>query len=313
MDRVRLGISSCLLGRPVRFDGGHKRDVFLTETLDSFVDWIPICPEVGVGLSTPRPALRLVDRDGDIAMVTRDGDSDITEAMRSYSKRTVAGLKRAGIDGYVLKKDSPSCGLERVRVYNHNGQPRRDGRGLFATALIEAMPDLPVEEEGRLNDPTLREAFFERVYANRRMTDLLSNAARQVDLERFHAAHKLQLMAHSPDLTPALGRIVATGAGLERTGPSYEGLFRRILSRPVSRGRHVNVLHHALGYFKRALGDMARHDLLGAVSAFERGDVPLVVPVTLLSHRARDEGIEYLAKQTYLSPYPEQIGLRNAV
>jgi uncharacterized protein YbbK (DUF523 family)/uncharacterized protein YbgA (DUF1722 family) len=315
MTRVRLGVSSCLLGRPVRFDGGHKRDAFLTETLESYVEWVPVCPEVGAGLPTPRPALRLVSKNDEIRMVTAADGADVTPEIRSFSQRRIAVLKEAGLDGYILKKDSPSCGLERVRIYDAGrGSPRRDGRGLFASALISAFPDLPIEEEGRLKDASLREAFFERVFAQSRMSTFASRGCAHADLVSFHSAHKFQLLSHSPELTRVAGRAVASaGPDARATAIRYGALFVRAMTFPATRGRNVNVLQHGLGFLKRLLRRPARTDLLNSVKEYELGLVPLIVPVSLLAHRARDEGVIYLLNQTYLDPYPRAMGLRNAV
>ena len=247
-------------------------------------------------------------------MVTRDGTTDVTEAVASYSRLTIEGLRRTQLDGFILKKDSPSCGLERVRVHDQKGQVRREGRGLFAAALVEMMPNLPVEEEGRLSDPILREAFFERVFAMRRVNDLASKPRSASDLVFFHATSKLQLMAHSPSLTTALGRLVAdAGRQPDRALARYRSGFIKALSVPTDRGRHVNVLQHGLGYFKRILGRTARRDLLDAIHGYAAREVPLVVPVSLLAHRARAENVEHLADQIYLDPYPAALGLRNAI
>ena len=301
-----------MLGHAVRFDGGHKRNAFVADSLAPYVEWVPLCPEVGAGLPTPRPALRLVAGADGLSMRSKAGD-DVTFSIRAFSQRALAALRDAGIDGYILKKGSPSCGLERVRV--HEGEAvRRDGRGLFAAALLDAFPDLPVEEEGRLQDATLREAFIERVYACRRMSELETSNPTAAQLVSFHSLHKFQLMAHSPHAARTLGRTVAGAA----TDPSaalvrYGRLFREALAQPANRRRHVNVLHHSLGFFKRVLRSPARADLRAAIDEYGRAEVPLIVPVSLLAHRARAESATYLAKQTYLDPYPRALALRNAI
>ena len=195
---VRIGISSCLLGNEVRFDGGHKRDRFLTDVLGPFVEWVTVCPEVEVGMGIPRETVRL-ERDGDdVRMLAPKSGKDHTRAMRDFAKKRVRALSKLDLAGYVLKKDSPSCGMERVRIYAENGMPDRKGRGLFAEALLEALPNLPVEEEGRLKDPVLRENWIERVFAYWRLRHLFSGGFGRGDVVRFHTAHKLQVMAHSP-------------------------------------------------------------------------------------------------------------------
>lgn len=314
MERVRLGVSSCLLGRPVRFDGGHKRSRFLTEDVDRYVEWVSLCPEVDAGLTAPRPALRLVQREGVQRIETSAEGTDLTSKLAAWSHDAVERLANADLDGYILMQGSPSCGLERVRVYEGSGSPRRDGRGVFAAALVSKMPNLPVEEEGRLRDPHLCEAFFERVFALRRLRALLASDPAPSDLVAFHAAHKLQLLSHSPDLMRALGRCVATaGRDLEAALARYAELFPLALASPSSRGKHVNTLEHGAGHLRDVAGRRARLDLLATVREYAEGLVPLVVPVTLLSHQARAEAIGYLTQQTYLAPYPGDMGLRNAV
>ena len=313
MDRIRLGISGCLLGQSIRFDGGHKRDAFLVDVLGPYVEWVPACPEVGAGLSAPRPSLRLVARAGETRLETADGGGDPTDDMQAWSRIALALLEATDLDGYVLKKDSPSCGLDRVRVYNSAGMPRRVGRGLFAAQLVERFPDLPVEEEGRLRDPRLREAFLERVFAHRRLKDSLSEPVSAAGVVDFHARHKLQLMAHSPGRAREMGRLVA---GYRRDGSSlraYRAAFGTAMSVPVSRGKNINVLLHALGYLREKVRRTTRIDLHDAVRTYASGEVPLIVPVSLIAHRVRDESITYLMHQTYFDPYPAPLGLRNAI
>ena len=212
---LRIGVSSCLLGRPVRYDGGHKFNDFIVDQLGAHVEFVPVCPEVEMGLGTPRETLRLIRRGQDIRLVMAGGD-DHTEAMRRFSKRRVDALLSEDLCGYILKKDSPSCGMERVKLYDEHGSPAKTGRGLFAEALLTRCPRLPVEEEGRLNDPRLRENFIERVFAYRRLKDLFSGSWNLGAVVRFHTAHKLVLLAHSPEAYRALGRQVAEGKSMGR-------------------------------------------------------------------------------------------------
>lgn len=214
--RIRLGISACLLGEPVRFDGGHKRDPFLVESLGPFVEWVLVCPEVESGLDAPRESMRLVQADGQIRLLTNKTAQDHTARMHGYARRRVEELAEGDLFGFVLKKDSPTCGLERVKVYGTAGIPVRSGRGLFADALVRRFPLLPVEEEGRLNDPRLRENFVARIFAYRRLTALFATRWSMGDMVRFHTAHKLTLMAHRPLAYQRLGRLVASGKALAR-------------------------------------------------------------------------------------------------
>jgi len=317
----RIGISRCLLGDEVRYDGGHKRDHFLVSTIGRFVEWVPVCPEVEVGMGTPRESVRLAaDEDGVAAGAARvrlvgvRSGADWTRRMGDYAARRVRELQALDLDGYVLKKDSPSCGLLRVRVYASGGATRT-GRGLFAEALVERMPHLPAEEEGRLNDPVLRENFVERVFAYRRVRVFFATRWTLGGLVRFHTAHKLQLLSHSRQSYTELGRLVATGKDMSRGGLAerYRDTFMRALARPATRGRQADVMLHVLGHFKRRLDDGDRAELLGAIEDHRRGLVPLVVPITLIQHHVRRHQVEYLAGQTYLEPHPRELALRNHV
>ena len=313
--RLRIGVSSCLLGREVRFDGGHTRNAFLCEQLEPFVEWVPVCPEVEVGMGIPRPALRLErGRDGPRLVEIKSRD-DHTRAMQRWSRRRLAELGELDLSGYVLKKDSPSCGMQRVKVYDANRVPARDGRGIFAAALLEAFPDLPVEEEGRLNDPRLRENFIERLFAYRRLRELLAGRFARRALVEFHTAHKLQLLAHSPEQYRALGRLVA---GAKRIAPAelrrrYRAGFMSALARLATPGRNTNVLQHMAGYVRDGLDAASRAELADLIDAYRRGRVPLVVPLTLLRHHVRRQQVEYLLDQVYLDPHPQELMLRNHV
>jgi uncharacterized protein YbgA (DUF1722 family)/uncharacterized protein YbbK (DUF523 family) len=312
---VRIGVSSCLLGQKVRFDGGHKRDAFLVDTFGEFVEWVPVCPEIEVGMGLPREPIRLIRSAAAIQLVGVKSATDHTESMTRYSERRVEKLARENLDGYILKKDSPSCGMERVKVYDPNGSPARTGRGLFAAALIARCPLLPVEEEGRLSDPRLRDNFVERVFAYRRLRDLWAGRWTLRALVEFHTAHKLTLLAHSPEVYRALGRLVATASALARTEVQarYEAGFMRGMATLATPRKHVNVLQHMLGYFRKALDDQSRAELADTVADYQRGLVPLIVPVTLFRHHVRRCGVTYLAGQTYLDPHPKELMLRNHV
>jgi uncharacterized protein YbgA (DUF1722 family)/uncharacterized protein YbbK (DUF523 family) len=313
--RIRLGISACLLGERVRFDGGHKRDPFLVESLGQFVDWVPVCPEVESGLDAPRDSMRLVQADGRIRLLTSKTAQDHTARMQGYARRRVHELADGELFGFVLKKDSPTCGLERVKVYGAAGMPVKSGRGLFADALVTRLPLLPVEEEGRLNDPRLRENFVERVFAYRRLTALFAARWSIGDVVRFHAAHKLTLMAHRPEAYQRLGRLVASGKAMPRPEfeERYSTEFMTALAAIATPRRHANVLQHMLGYFKHALDRESRAELLALIEDHARERVPLVVPLTLFAHHIRRCEVPYLAEQVYLQPHPVELMLRNHV
>jgi len=306
--RPRIGISRCLLGDEVRFDGGHKRDTFLTTTFGRCVDWVPVCPEVEVGMGIPREAIQLVaDPSGVpsgahlVRLLGVKSGTDWTTDMSRYARDRVRELKVANLSGYVLKKDSPSCGMERVRVHQH-GMRTRSGRGLFAEALLQGWPNLPVEEEGRLNDPVLRENFVERVFAYQRLRELFADRWNGGDLVRFHTVHKLQLLAHSRTGYTELGRLVAGLKGHPRRelAERYQTTFMRALARTATPGRHADVMTHILGHLKRLLDAGDRRELLEAIDAHRRGEVPLIVPITLIRHHVRRHDVEYLRDQVYL-------------
>jgi uncharacterized protein YbgA (DUF1722 family)/uncharacterized protein YbbK (DUF523 family) len=305
--RPRIAVSACLLGEPVRFNGGHSRDRFLTQVLAPYVDWVPVCPEMEIGLGTPRETLRLTDAG---RLVSRSG-RDHTDAMTGLAGRRHGEL--AGLSGYVVKSRSPSCGLRSARVYAGGEAAGRTGRGVFTGRVLAADPLLPVEEDGRLNDPVLRETFVEQVFARARLGRLFGGPWRLRDLVGFHARHKLQLMAHDPARCREAGRLTATArarpAGAVRT--DYTAVFGAALGRRISRGRHGNALHHAFGLVSDHLDDTRRHDILTTIDAYRRGEVPLSVPVALLRHQARGCGTGYLEAQTYLDPFPAALGLRN--
>jgi uncharacterized protein YbgA (DUF1722 family)/uncharacterized protein YbbK (DUF523 family) len=312
---LRIGISSCLLGEEVRFDGGHKRDRFLTDVLGPFVEFVPVCPEVEAGLGTPREAVHLEDAGGTLRVVGVKSGTDHTRALRKQARARVRALRDEGLCGYVLKRDSPSCGMERVKIFRESGMPTRNGRGTFAAELMERLPLLPVEEEGRLNDPVLRENWIERVFAYRRLRNLFSGRLSRRRLVEFHTAHKLQLMAHSPKAYRELGRLVADARDLpaHELRFRYEHGFMEALAQKATPGRNRNVLEHMLGHFRDQLDGDARADLARAIDDYHRGLVPLVVPLALIGHYVRRLDVDYLRGQVYLEPHPKELMLRNHV
>ena len=312
---IRIGISACLLGERVRYDGGHKRDAYLVQTFGRYVEWVPVCPEVEMGLGTPRETLRLVRTGGDTRLIMPKTGADHTEAMRAYASRRIAELAKEDLCGYILKKDSPSCGMERVRAFDVHGVPAKSGRGLFAEALLQHFPHLPIEEEGRLSDPRRRENFGERVFAYRRLRTLFAGRWKVGELVAFHTAHKLLLMAHSPKAYESLGRLVAGAKAVPRAElrERYEAEFMRALGEIATTKRQVNVLLHLLGYFRAQLDDDSRRELLSVIDDYRRGLVPLIVPITLIRHYVRRFDVTYLRGQIYLEPHPKGLMLRNHV
>jgi uncharacterized protein YbgA (DUF1722 family)/uncharacterized protein YbbK (DUF523 family) len=312
---LRVGVSSCLLGSEVRWDGGHKREPFLTEVLAPFVEWVPVCPELELGMGVPREPVHLARVSGELRMLGTRSAEDWTERMASFASRRAREIEAQELCGYVLKRDSPSCGMERVKVRVGEGPGKREGRGLFAAALIERLPALPVEEEGRLNDAQLRENWIERVFAYRRLRTLFASRWTVGSLVAFHAAHKLQLLSHSTDAYRELGRLVARAKRMPRAAlrERYERDFMAALAVRATRGRNVNVLEHCIGYLRERVAPSVRSSLAAQIADYRAGLVPLIVPVTMLRHYVEQLEIGYLAQQTYLEPHPKELMLRNHV
>jgi len=311
-EKLRLGISTCLLGERVRHDGGHKRDTFLTDVLGPFVEWVPVCPEVELGLGVPRPPIRLAGVARSPRLVVVRTGEDLTAGMRRLAERRAAEIDALELDGWVFKRASPSCGLFRVPVYDDEGQRRGDGRGMFAAVVTERQPQLPVEEEGRLTDPAIRENFIERVFARARWRRFAGAGPRPRDLVAFHAAQKFAVLAHSPVHYGRLGRLVA-GAGPRLSATAlhaYGALLMEALAIRATRGRHANVLQHMTGFFKKDLSAGDRAELVTTVDEYRHGLVPLIVPVTLIKHHVRRLGVTYLADQVYLNPHPKELLLQ---
>jgi len=312
---LRLGISRCLLGEEVRFDGGHKRDQFLTDVFGRYVEWVPVCPEVEAGLGTPREAMRLVGNPQHPRLVTIKSGKDHTHALVRMTEHRVDELKGLDLSGYVFKKDSPSCGVERVRIYNEHGMPSRTGVGIFAGAFIEQFPLIPVEEEGRLSDPLLRENFIERVFCYRRFQDLVHNGITRQAVVRFHTIHKYLLLSHSQQRYQVLGRLVGQSDWYrpKELALKYGELFMKALAVKATVRKHVNVLQHIVGYFKNRLEAQEKAELLGVIDDYHRGLTPLIVSLTLIKHYVRKFDVGYIQDQVYLNPHPKELMLRNHV
>ena len=312
--QIRIGISSCLLGERVRFDGNHKRDSYIVGTLGDFFNFVPICPEVAIGLGTPREPIRLVgDPQRPQVVGVRTPTLEVTAPLERYGRETATRLDE--ISGYILKSKSPSCGMERVKVYQAGGMPSRQGSGVFARELMAARPYLPVEEEGRLGDPVLRENFLQRVFALHRWQQLAARPITPRRLVDFHTDHKLLVMAHGAEYYRALGRLVAD-AGSTPIGPlaeRYRDAFMAALRHRATRKRHTNVLHHLMGYLKRTLEPEDKEELLSLIDAYRVGEVPLIVPLTLLRHHFRRHPHPYVARQIYMHPHPQELMLLNHI
>ncbi len=309
MKKIPIGISSCLLGEPVRFDGSHKRDAYIVGTLSEYFEFHPFCPEVAIGLGIPRPAIRLVKIDNAIRCVgVKDPELDVTDRLRDVAEQQKECHAR--LCGYILKRDSPSCGMERVKVYAGE-QPNRNGFGIFAQEMMRNNPLLPVEEEGRLGDPELRENFIQRVYVFYRWQQLLAEGLSARSLMRFHARHKLIIMSHADYRD--LGQLLAdlSKANLLQVAERYILQLMNTLKTVVSRSNHVNVLQHIQGYLKKELSADDKAELGEIIERYRGGEIPLIVPLTLLKHHFRKSPDPYIEESYYMSPYPQELQLIN--
>lgn len=312
-DPLRLGISTCLLGERVRYDGGHKRDPFLTDTFGKYVEWVPVCPEFEAGFGVPRESFRLVGDTNAPRLVTTKTKQDFTDRMISWASKRVRELERENLSGFVFKSKSPSSGMERVKVYDENGVPRNRGVGLFARAFMDHFPRVPVEEEGRLHDPKLRENFIESVFTLKQWRDVLEKPMKLGNLVDFHTRKKLLILSHSPKHYRLMGKLVAAGRAMqaEELFDQYEGLLMESLRLKTTIKKNINVLQHLLGYFKRQLTAEEKQEVLELIDAYRSGYLPLIVPVTLLNHFVRKYDQPYLKQQTFLNPHPLALKLRN--
>jgi uncharacterized protein YbgA (DUF1722 family)/uncharacterized protein YbbK (DUF523 family) len=312
MEKIKLGISTCLLGEKVRFDGGHKWDHFLTDTLGQYVEYVPVCPEVECGYGIPREPFRLVGESQSPHLVTFRTNHDHTERMIQWTKRKVMELKRENLCGFIFKSGSPSSGMERVKVYDQNGIPSRNGVGIFARVFMEHFPLLPVEDEGRLNDPKIRENFIERIFTLQRWSGAGEGMG---NLISFHTRHKLLILSHSPKHYQMMGRLVAWAKEIpwKDMHKEYERLLLEALSLKTTAKKNANVLQHVMGYFKGQLSADEKKELREIIDLYRQGMVPLIVPITLLNHYVRKYDQPYLKDQVYLHPHPVDLQLRNHV
>ena len=313
--KIRLGISSCLLGEQVRYDGSHKLDHYLTDTLGQFVDWVPMCPEVEYGLPIPREAMRLVGNSLSPRLITRNSGVDHTEGMLKWAKKKLRELENEDFCGFIFKSKSPSSGLKGVKVYTESGMPSTRGSGIFGGAFTRKFPLIPVEDDGRLHDPDLRENFIERVFVFRRWKDFIESGTSRGSLVSFHTDHKLLIMSHSPRHNSLLGRMVAA-VKIQNLTPllsEYITLLMECLSLLATVKKNTNVLMHTMGYFKKNLTADEKTELLHIINNYHSGLIPLIVPITLMNHYVRKYEEPYLKRQYYLSPYPLELMLKNHV
>lgn len=314
-DKPKIAISACLLGAEVRFNGGHKASQLCSQALSEYFEFVPLCPEVAIGLGIPRQPIRLIgDPAQPQAVGSADSAMDVTRPLHDYAVAMAAA--HTDICGYIFMQKSPSCGLERVKVYQDGGRPAElRGRGIYAQAFCAAHPDLPVEEEGRLNDPVLRENFLTRVYAYSAWQQLLGDGITRRSLTEFHARYKYQLMAHHPEQYKTLGNMLGSlGKGDPREiAPQYFSELMKALKKCATRRTHTNVLQHISGYLKQSLSREDKQEMQYLIGQYLHGIVPLVVPLTLLKHHFRQHPDPYISRQVYLQPHPENLSLRNAI
>lgn len=310
--KIKIGISSCLLGEKVRYDGGHKQEHFLTDTLGRYVDFVPVCPEVESGLKVPREAMRLEGDPAAPRLLTVNTRRDHTERMLQWARSRLEELARENLSGFIFKSRSPSSGMARVKVYNAQGVPSSRGTGLFAAALMARFPLVPVEDEGRLHDPRLRENFVERIFTFRRWQEMLEKKWTIADIIAFHTRHKLLIMAHSPKHYQLLGRMVARAKEIpgRELAARYQVLLLEAMKLQATNRKQANVLQHILGYFKKVLSPDEKQELLELIDAYRREDLPLLGPLTLINHYVRKYGPPYLREQYYLHPHPLELQLR---
>lgn len=314
IDKICVGVSACLVGEKVRYDGGHKHDRFITDTLGKFFSYVRVCPEVECGLPVPREAMHLAGDIDDPRLVTVRTGIDHTARMQGWSREKLDDLERSALSGFIFKSKSPSSGMRGVKVYRGSGQPVYSGTGLFAAAFMKRFPLIPVEDDGRLHDPGLRENFIERVFVYRRWQELIENGCTAADLIEFHTRHKYLIMAHSPKHLTTLGKMVADIRDKDTEKIAlYCSTLLEGLRFVATITKNTNVLYHVMGYFKRDLDHVEKEELLEIIDRYRRGLIPLIVPVTVLNHYTLKYNQSYLKKQHYLNPHPVELMLRNHV
>ena len=312
--KIPIAISACLLGQEVRFDGGHKNDAYINGTLSEYFEFFPVCPEVGIGLSIPRPPIRLVQKEQGLRLVgVKDPALDFTEPMQAYAERM--SIELGEMCGMILKKGSPSCGMERVKVYAPDGRSIDKASGMFAARMLQQHPLMPIEEEGRLGDPGLRENFITRVFVYYRWRELNKQGISPAKLIAFHSDHKYLIMAHNQAAYKRMGKMLANAGKAEMASllASYEQELMGALAKPAKRQQQVNVLQHLMGYLSKALDAEDKAEMLELIEQYREGIVPLIVPITLLKHHFRRHPHDYIERQVYLTPHPHELMLRNLV
>jgi len=315
MEKIKLGISTCLLGETVRYDGGHKLDRFLTDTLGQYVQYVPVCPEVECGLGVPREAMHLEGNPDSPRLITSRTKQDMTDRMIQWALKRVIELEKEDLCGFIFKSDSPSSGMERVKVYNEKGMPVKKGTGMFAKIFMEHFPLFPVEDEGRLHDPGLRENFIERIFTLKRWREVLGKKKKRGNIVDFHSKHKLLILSHSPKHYQMMGKLVAQAKDLrlKELYQQYQTLLMGSLQLKTTTKKNANALQHTMGYFKEQLSSDEKQELLEVIDHYRKEYIPLIVPITLIHHYVRKYNQPYLRQQVYLNPHPLDLQLRNHV
>ncbi len=315
MKKIKLGVSACLLGKAVRYDGDHKLDRFLTDTLGQFVEYIPICPEAECGLPIPREEMHLEGDPDSPRLVTNHTRRDLSDRMIRWALKRVVELEKADLNGFIFKSDSPSSGMERVRVHDERGRWIKRAVGMFARVFMEHFPLLPVEDEGRLHDPKLRENFIERIFTLRRWREVLTRKKKRGNVVDFHTKHKLLILSHSARHYRWMGKLVAQAKELplEQLYLQYQTLLLESLQQKTTPKKNADVLQHMMGYFKGWLSSDEKQELSEVIDHYRDEYIPLIVPVTLINHYARRYNQLYLKQQVYLNPHPLELQLRNHV
>ncbi|HMK36803.1 MAG TPA: DUF523 and DUF1722 domain-containing protein [Desulfomonilaceae bacterium] len=314
-ERIKLGVSACLLGQSVRYNGGHSRDPFITDTLSQYAEFFPVCPEVECGLPVPREAMRLVGDPESPRLITSNTKQDHTDRMLKWCSQRVRELEELNLFGFIFKKGSPSSGMERVKVYTDQGMPSNQGIGIFACAFMEHFPLLPVEEDGRLHDPKLRENFIETIFVLKRWRESLYPRPTRGAFVEFHTRHKLLIMAHSPQHMRQMGKMTAgiKSYSLDDFRVQYQRLLMDALRLKTTRRKNTDVLFHVTGFFKKQIASDEKRELMETIENYRLGHIPLIVPVALLSHYVRKYDEAYLKEQFFLHPHPLELQLRNHV
>ncbi|MDI6763175.1 MAG: DUF523 and DUF1722 domain-containing protein [Thermodesulfobacteriota bacterium] len=315
MEKINLGISACLLGENVRYDGGHKLDCFLTDTLGQYVEYVPVCPEVECGLPIPREAMHLEGDSDSPRLVTTRTKQDMTDRLVQWARKRVIDLEKENLCGFIFKSDSPSSGMERVKVYNEKGMPVKKGVGMFARIFMEHFPLLPVEDEGRLHDPKLRDNFIERIFALKRWREVILKKESRGTLVEFHTKHKLLILSHSPKHYQMMGKLAAKAkeVPIKELYQQYQTLLMESLELKTTPKKNANVLQHMMGYFKEQLSADEKQELLEVIDHYRQEYIPLIIPITLIQHYVRKYDQPYLKQQVYLNPHPLELQLRNHV